>query len=675
MQIFSEYIHPLTFWLQDHPHWAIFITFLISFAESLAIIGSIVPGSVTMTAIGILAGSGIMRIDLTFLAATLGAVAGDSGSYALGYIWSDRLTNIWPFKNYPNWVKYGKDYFARYGSASVLIGRFFGPMRSIIPVVAGMMRMKQWQFLCANVLSAIGWSILYVTPGVLIGAASSELSTKSASRLFMLMLVTLALIWLFSICAKWLVVHTHQFLRSNLHTLWHHLQHRHGFRKIWKLLTPPLETNYSPTAALTLSLIFCSIISILFVLLISEASWVATINNYVYLFFQSIRTQPFDIFFIAANLIISYIPLSTLMLAMFLYTLKYRDWITLSYWVSLILITGITLFLLNHLIVLPTFNGLTHTKASPAFPDINLTFATSLFVFFIFFTHTHCHTVFLRVLRMLLLIILLLAGISLIYLGDNWMTSVIASYLIGLTLCLFHWIFYRHSDRPHYSQRCCITFICVLLIVATGISYVLNFSKKMQEQNQPLTQYVMPDQVWWNQQQRLLPIYSTNRIGQYTGFLNLQYLGSKEKLQQALEESGWKLQSNSFFYSLLMRAGGQESNIELPVMTQFFHNRKPTLLMTYRPNNKEVILILRLWRSNYHLRHYHQPIWLGSVSQLFSQASIKNQTIPEYAPKPAYRYLMQALDGFKFNQVTLPHFYFQSLPQPDSSVVLLIREQ
>ncbi|MDF1929064.1 hypothetical protein PGH45_01850 [Legionella pneumophila] len=83
MNLLADYVQPLTYWLQANPHWSLFITFLIALSESLAVIGSIIPGSVTMTAIGILAGSGIMRIDLTLLAATLGAICGDSLSYFL----------------------------------------------------------------------------------------------------------------------------------------------------------------------------------------------------------------------------------------------------------------------------------------------------------------------------------------------------------------------------------------------------------------------------------------------------------------------------------------------------------------------------------------------------------------------------------------------------------------
>ena len=202
MHLFTTDWHLFTIWLHTHPNHTIFITFLVAFAESLAIIGTLIPGSVTMTAIGILAGSGVMRIDLTFFAAILGAVAGDGASYALGAKFSDRITQIWPFRRYPRWITYGKAYFAKHGGNSVLIGRFFGPLRSIIPMIAGMLHMSRWHFFFANIISGIGWSVLYLTPGVLIGEASTDLSAEDATQLFILILCGLTLLWLGSLAIK-----------------------------------------------------------------------------------------------------------------------------------------------------------------------------------------------------------------------------------------------------------------------------------------------------------------------------------------------------------------------------------------------------------------------------------------------------------------------------------------
>lgn len=674
MHIFTGYIQPLSFWLYAHPHLALFITFLISFSESLAIIGSIIPGSVTMTAIGILAGSGVMRIDLTYLAATLGAIAGDSGSYALGYMFSDRLTNIWPFNKYPKWLSYGQAYFTKHGSTSILIGRFVGPVRSIIPVIAGMMHMNNWHFFLANSISAIGWAVLYVTPGVLIGAASSELSTESATRLFILILILLVFVWLTSVSIKWLLIHTNQFLRIKLHNLWVGLKETPSLNYFTTILAPRDEINHYSTAALTILSILCFFISIITIALVMQGSWVATINNPVYLFFQSLRTLPFDTLFITASLIISPLPLLTLVLAIAICMLYYRDWRILGYWFSLCLTCGITIFALKYIVDIPKPIGLSKHHAPLLFPDINLTFASSLFGFLIFYIHTHYQTVIMITLRMLMSIILSLVGIALIYLGDNWITSVIASYFIGMTICMVHWIFYRREGQSHQLPQIAIVLSCSLLASTTSLSYFLYFKQIARAHSYPLAQYVMTDKVWWNQKQPMLPIYSTNRIGKRISLLNIQYVGARNKLQQALETSGWKQQSGSFFYSLLLRAGG-ENAAELPLLAQLYQNKKPTLVMTYNSSDKQV-LILRLWRSNYHLRHYRQPIWLGSVdyiqpSQIVKQTRSRRRL---HQPIPAYNYIIQALQGFKYNKINLPYQYLQSLPHPASTILLLIKE-
>jgi membrane protein DedA with SNARE-associated domain len=202
MHLFSNYVQPITHWIHQNPNWALFITFLIALLESLAVIGSIIPGSVTMTAIGMLAGSGVMRIDLTLLSAILGAMVGDGLSYLLGYTYSERLGSIWPFKAYPTWFLHGKIFFDKHGGASVFFGRFIGPLRSIIPVIAGIMHMRYFRFFLANFFSAIGWAILYVIPGVIIGSSSTKLSPEGATELFLCVLIILGVVWIIGVLVK-----------------------------------------------------------------------------------------------------------------------------------------------------------------------------------------------------------------------------------------------------------------------------------------------------------------------------------------------------------------------------------------------------------------------------------------------------------------------------------------
>ena len=45
------------------------------------------------------------------------------------------------------------------------ISKFFGPVRAVIPVVAGMYHMKQLPFQIANITSAFLWSAGVIAPG------------------------------------------------------------------------------------------------------------------------------------------------------------------------------------------------------------------------------------------------------------------------------------------------------------------------------------------------------------------------------------------------------------------------------------------------------------------------------------------------------------------------------
>lgn len=147
----------------------------ISLVESLALIGFLVPGVVLITAAASLAGHQGLALTPLLAAAFAGAVIGDGLSFWLGYSQRDSVTSRWPLKRFPQWLEQGQDFFARYGTLSVLIGRFVGPVRPIIPLVGGMMRMSPRTFALANLASALLWAPAYVLPGYLLGHAWQNL--------------------------------------------------------------------------------------------------------------------------------------------------------------------------------------------------------------------------------------------------------------------------------------------------------------------------------------------------------------------------------------------------------------------------------------------------------------------------------------------------------------------
>ncbi|MCH9764179.1 MAG: VTT domain-containing protein [Gammaproteobacteria bacterium] len=680
MQLFADYFEPLTAWLHLHPDGALFIAFFVAFIESLAVIGSIIPGTVVMTAIGILAGSGVMRIDLTLVAAALGAIMGDSISYALGYTFSDRITEMWPFKRYPKWLEYGEEYFERHGGKSVLLGRFIGPLRSIIPVIAGMLKMKQLPFLSANILSGIAWSLVYVTPGILVGAASTELSAEGATRLFILILCSLVSVWLISVLIRWLLSKARYFLRAELHEAWSWLENNHLFSPVTHCFTPANEGHHATTAMfvlLTLGSIFSMLAIVLWFVFIDELGYLVDLP--IYFFFQSLRTQLFDSFFAFITCVMNPYSLAILWGVLSVNLIYTRNWRLLRYWLSLggatFCFTQALGVWLNEL----RLNDAPLFQSTFSFPSTSLAVATALFCFIAFQMKHASLRRFAHAARLSFSCLLILDGFSLLYLGDHWATSLLMSYAMGVSSALLHWLFYRrHIPKHPPSLRAFYlsfgAFIAISLwVVGAQFKTILHNHYPYPEQ------YVLSSQAWWHQREPLLPIYTMNRFGHPNGVFNIQYLGSLDIFQKALEKDGWRQRSNSFASRFLSHAKKSSAKLKYPFRTPLYLNKKPLLVMTYEPKKNHSGLILSLWRSNYHLRNHQEPIWLGSL-QPYPKPSPKQ--LSAYSDKEAlmhgafspFNQLLPALEGFEFTTLPLPAQPSQielSAPHP---LLLIIKE-
>ena len=182
-------------WIAAHPGWTGLLVFLVSFAESLAFVGVIVPGAMMMIAFGAAISTGYMEFWPTMWWAVAGAIAGDVLSYWLGYHYKDQLRGIWPLSKRPELLEHGIRFFERHGGKSVFLGRFVGPLRAVIPAVAGMLDMPFARFTVANVISALAWAPMYLLPGIVLGV-SLELASEVAGRLALLLIVLLVGIYL-----------------------------------------------------------------------------------------------------------------------------------------------------------------------------------------------------------------------------------------------------------------------------------------------------------------------------------------------------------------------------------------------------------------------------------------------------------------------------------------------
>ncbi len=171
MDLLSPDTTALFAFLEQNPQWVFISLLLIAFLESLAIAGVLIPGVALISVAAFVAGSGTLSISNTLAAAFIGAVLGDVLSFLLGRYFHQDIKGWGLFQRHPQWIGNGEVFFQRHGVKSVVIGRFIGPLRPIIPLVAGMFDMPARRFVGVNLISACGWAPLYTLPGYFAGTA------------------------------------------------------------------------------------------------------------------------------------------------------------------------------------------------------------------------------------------------------------------------------------------------------------------------------------------------------------------------------------------------------------------------------------------------------------------------------------------------------------------------
>jgi membrane protein DedA with SNARE-associated domain len=151
--------------LRDHQSWAPIIVLVLAFGESLAFISLLLPATVIVIGVGALIGVGDFTFWPLWLAAAAGAFLGDWLSYVIGLKLGWRVAHIWPLNRHPELLKSGHRFFERWGVWSIFIGRFFGPLRAIVPLIAGICGMSQFPFMIGNLASALIWAAGVLAPG------------------------------------------------------------------------------------------------------------------------------------------------------------------------------------------------------------------------------------------------------------------------------------------------------------------------------------------------------------------------------------------------------------------------------------------------------------------------------------------------------------------------------
>jgi membrane protein DedA with SNARE-associated domain len=147
--------------------WAAPIVALLCFGESLVLIGLFIPATSLMIATGSLLATGRLQEVPIVAGAIIGAALGDWISYLFGRKVGPAAYRHWPLRDHRPTVARARLFFRKQGFIAVFCGRFLGPLRAIVPLVAGVTAMPERKFQMANVTSAILWVPLLFAPGYL----------------------------------------------------------------------------------------------------------------------------------------------------------------------------------------------------------------------------------------------------------------------------------------------------------------------------------------------------------------------------------------------------------------------------------------------------------------------------------------------------------------------------
>ncbi|MBI5039774.1 MAG: VTT domain-containing protein, partial [Gammaproteobacteria bacterium] len=617
--MFADIFQTLLNWIQQHPHWSYLGVFLISAGESLALVGLVIPGVAIMFGIGALVAAGALELGPTLLWAAAGAVLGDGVSFWIGRHFHQHLRVMWPFSRYPTLLNRGVDFFYKHGGKSVVLARFLGPVRPILPTVAGMLDMPPRRFFVVNVISALLWAPAYTLPGVVFGA-SLGLAAEVAGRLAVLVLVLLVVVW-FGI---WLVQHSARFLQpragyllarildsSRNHPL---LQPLRNHPLLQPLAAAVLNPTHPEARGLAIIVAVYAPLSLLSSWLLS--GWLSGLDLFVYETMQDLRSP-------VADLALAYVTgfgdslilLSVLGAGSAWLILRGRGGAAL-HWLAVCAVTAALSRLLKLVVAVPRPSPMYEGISAFSFPSSHTSLSVAMFGFLAVLIARELTPArrWLPYVGVTLLIVPI--GFSRIYLGAHWLSDVLGGLALGIVcVALFGIAYRRHPAKP-------LGWPTLLILTVGTLAFTNNWHTGI-PLDQQLERYAAPREFrtvltaqWWEQDWSALPAQRHDLKDRDRQSLNVQYAGDLASLISALDRQGWRIPTALSAPSALQWLAPQPHLAALPVLPQVHDGQHETVRLIRQSPDGQKLYVLRLWPSRWMLWDPLAPLWIGSVTEL-----------------------------------------------------------
>jgi membrane protein DedA with SNARE-associated domain len=179
--------HSILFSSQLGSIWSYIIIFFLAFLDTVFVIGTIFPGGIMVIGVGFLAAFSVLNVWTAFIVVVLGGLAGDLLTYYLGTHGTNWFKNESKLLKF-TYLKKGQEFFEKHGDKSILMGRFMGVIKAVVPFVAGLLRMNFRKFVYLNILSGIIWAALYLGLGFFLGVTTNRFYISPSLKILILLI-------------------------------------------------------------------------------------------------------------------------------------------------------------------------------------------------------------------------------------------------------------------------------------------------------------------------------------------------------------------------------------------------------------------------------------------------------------------------------------------------------
>ena len=174
LDIFLHLNEHLSQWAQDYGPWIYAILFAVVFCETGLVVTPFLPGDSLLFAVGMLSGTGVLRIEVAAPLLLVAAICGNTSNYSIGKLTGPKifrgesgtlLSRLLSRKH----LATAHAFFEKHGGKAVMLGQFMPIIRTFVPYVAGAGAMNYSRFIFFNVAGALAWVGICCGSGYFLG--------------------------------------------------------------------------------------------------------------------------------------------------------------------------------------------------------------------------------------------------------------------------------------------------------------------------------------------------------------------------------------------------------------------------------------------------------------------------------------------------------------------------